>query len=85
MSVNWQELREARKRFLYLTGENTKQARSISSWCTICGTNTPHTITDGCLCCKEDREAQEYEALNEPERPVAVLKCTMDGCFIVRR
>jgi len=59
--VNWKLIRDRRREFIYLTGENMKPSRSISSWCTTCGTNTPHTITDGCLCCKEDKEAEEYE------------------------
>lgn len=83
MSVDWQALREARRRFLYLTGKQGQS--SIMSWCTICGAPTPHTITDGCLCCKEDRQAKEYEILNEPQQPEAVLKCTMNGCFVVYR
>ena len=81
--VNWKLIRIRRREFIYLTGENMKQSRSISSWCTTCGTNTPHTINDGCLCCKEDKLSDEYEILNEPQQPTAHSKCTIAGCHVI--
>jgi len=84
MAVNWKLIRDRRRGFIYLTGENTKPSRSISSWCTTCGTNTPHTITNGCLCCKEDKEAEEYEVLNKPQ-PETMLEVFIHGCVANRR